>query len=133
MDARRRLALFAAALISLLIAGCAGKSKDELLPQNGPTMKEVYDGHFNKTRQHDDPSQEVGSRRAGIDPGLTGYTRDAANEVENLFPRLPNPDLVMYVYPHLTGEGYPVPGYSTTFPLYERVEYALPGEAEGWR
>jgi conjugative transfer region lipoprotein (TIGR03751 family) len=37
--------------------------------------------------------------------------------------------LVMYVFPHLAGaERVPVPGYATTFPLYERIEYALPGE-----
>ena len=31
--------------------------------------------------------------------------------------------------PHLaTGERVPVPGYTTAVPLYERVEYALPGE-----
>ncbi len=30
------------------------------------------------------------------------YTRTAANEIRNLFPRLPNPDLVLYVYPHLS-------------------------------
>ena len=50
------------------------------------------------------------------------------------FRRLPNPDLVMYVFPHPSPEsGYPVPGYSTVLPMYERVEYALPGEAEGWQ
>ena len=60
---------------------------------------------------------------------LEGYTRDAYNEIETTFPRLPNPTLVMYVFPHLaTEERVPVPGYATTFPMYERVEYALPGE-----
>jgi conjugative transfer region lipoprotein (TIGR03751 family) len=44
------------------------------------------------------------------------------------FQRLPNPDLVMYVFPHLARGRYPVPGYYTAFPLYETVEYALPGE-----
>ena len=35
----------------------------------------------------------------------------------------------MYVFPHLSGsESVPVPGYSTVFPLYQRVHYALPGE-----
>jgi conjugative transfer region lipoprotein (TIGR03751 family) len=35
----------------------------------------------------------------------------------------------MFVFPHLAGEaGVPVPGYATTFPMYERAEYALPGE-----
>ena len=38
----------------------------------------------------------------------------------------------MYVFPHLAGtERVPVPGYATTFPLYERIEYALPGEVPG--
>ena len=57
------------------------------------------------------------------------YTRTAANEVYRQFPRLPNPDLVMYVFPHLAGtDPVPVPGYSTVFPLYQRVQYAMPGE-----
>ncbi|HGP4256684.1 TPA: TIGR03751 family conjugal transfer lipoprotein, partial [Pseudomonas aeruginosa] len=37
--------------------------------------------------------------------------------------------LVMYVYPHLAGtDPVPVPGYTTVFPLYQRVQYAMPGE-----
>ena len=60
---------------------------------------------------------------------LEGYTREAFNEIDVLFPRLPNPTLVMYVFPHLAGETRaPVPGYTTAFPMYEQVEYALPGE-----
>lgn len=40
----------------------------------------------------------------------------------------------MYVFPHLaTDSGYPVPGYSTVLPMYDPMEYALPGEAEGWQ
>ena len=59
------------------------------------------------------------------------YTRTAANELELLFPRLPNPDIYIHVLPHLaTDERVPVPGYTTAVPLYERVEYALPGELE---
>lgn len=35
----------------------------------------------------------------------------------------------MCVFPHLAGEeSVPVPGYATAFPMYERTEYALPGE-----
>jgi conjugative transfer region lipoprotein (TIGR03751 family) len=52
-----------------------------------------------------------------------------ANEIQRQFRRLPNPDLVMYVFPHLAGsDPVPVPGYSTVFPLYQRVQYAMPGE-----
>jgi conjugative transfer region lipoprotein (TIGR03751 family) len=58
--------------------------------------------------------------------------REAATEIESVFPRLPNPTLVMYVFPHLSGdERTPVPGYVTTFPFYEKLEYALPGEVSG--
>lgn len=57
------------------------------------------------------------------------YTRTAQNEVYRQFHRLPNPDLVMYVFPHWAGtDPVPVPGYSTVFPLYQRVQYAMPGE-----
>ena len=57
------------------------------------------------------------------------YTRTARNEVHRQFQRLPNPDLVMYVYPHLAGtDPVPVPGYTTVFPLYQRIQYAMPGE-----
>ena len=62
------------------------------------------------------------------------YARTAANELELLFPRLQNPDVFIYVPPHLATElRIPVPGYTTAVPLYDRVEYALPGEAEAAR
>ena len=31
-------------LISLVLAGCAS-TKDSVLPQDGPSMKTIYDGH----------------------------------------------------------------------------------------
>lgn len=61
--------------------------------------------------------------------GTTLYTRTAENEIKSQFHRLPDPDLVMYVFPHLAGsEPVPVPGYSTVFPFYRQLQYALPGE-----
>ena len=63
-----------------------------------------------------------------------GYTRTAANELELLFPRLPNPDVFIYVPAHLATElRVSVPGYTTAVPLYDRVEYALPGEGTAAR
>lgn len=45
------------------------------------------------------------------------------------FKRLANPRLHMYVYPHFaTKSRVPIPGYWTVFPLYDHIEYALPGE-----
>ena len=63
----------------------------------------------------------------GLD-GLYGYTRTSFTELDVQFPRLPNPTIIMFVFPHLSAEQTPVPGYSTMFPLYETVHFALPGE-----
>ncbi len=126
--------IFVLSSISLILAGCAS-SKDAVLPQDGPSMKAIYESHVNKMNAQSPQvvRHELGNRR--LDTGesaLQGYTRDAFNEIDILFPRLPNPTLVMYVFPHLAGETQaPVPGYATAFPMYEKVEYALPGEVPG--
>ncbi len=134
-------------LISLLglLNGCATGSKDSILPQDGSTMKEVYDGHFNGTSQHrkelDRPLNRVSSsatkERQSVnnsqnrEADYSSYTRHSHNEIQQIFPRLRNQILVMYIFPHLSeGERLPIPGYSTAFPLFIHPEYALPGELE---
>ena len=116
-------------LISL--AGCAS-TKEAVLPQDGPSMQAIYEGHISEMNARDPLSirRELGNRPIlSGESALHGYTRDAANEIDAIFPRLPNPTLVMYVFPHLAGEeAVPVPAYATAFPMYERTEYALPGE-----
>ena len=94
-------------------------------------MLEIYQDHMGSAGDHALLEARFALRRPvtddEVDPG--SYTRTAYNELETLFVRLPNPDLIMYVFPHLaTDEEVPVPGYSTVFPMYERVIYALPGE-----
>jgi conjugative transfer region lipoprotein (TIGR03751 family) len=116
----------------LLLAGCAG-TKESLLPQGGPTMLEIYQQHFERMQTETakgGPRTRLPLRPLAPEDGdLAGYTRTADTEVQSLFPRLPNPTLVMYVFPHLsTEEGHPVPGYATSFPMYERAQYVLPGE-----
>jgi conjugative transfer region lipoprotein (TIGR03751 family) len=115
------------------MAGCSLLgSKEDILPQDGPTMREVYDGHFGKTPSNGRHQGEPLGQGPGEGTGhLAGYTRDAHTEIQALFPQLPNPPLVMYVFPHLNGNGRPVPGYATSFPFYEKPEYALPGESGG--
>jgi len=126
--------IFALGLISLVLAGCAS-TKDSVLPQDGPSMKTIYEGHVSEMNARDPQTlrHELGNRPILTgQAALHGYTRDAFNEIDVLFPRLPNPTLVMYVFPHLAGETQaPVPGYATAFPMYEQVEYALPGEVPG--
>lgn len=128
----------------LLLGGCA-TSKDKVLPQGLKPMKQIYAEHFDELRGSDvdgaraalasrgetEPTTPAGTVRpmASGQVDLAGYTRDAYNEIEGRFPRLANPTLVMFVYPHLAGpQGVPIPGYATTFPMYQSVDYALPGE-----
>lgn len=121
--------------ISLVLAGCAN-TKEAVLPQDGPSMKTIYEQHIQETGAHDSLAMRGALKDRVLIDGdgdgdgtLHGYTRDASNEIDTIFPRLPNPNLVMYIFPHLAGEEQvPVPGYVTTFPMYERIEYALPGE-----
>ena len=117
--------------ISLALISCTS-TKESVLPQDGPTMKALYEQHMAELYS---PAATVRGGRplpqAGIEH-YRGFVREAANEIDVMFPRLPNPTLVMYVFPHLSGdERTPVPGYVTTFPFYQTVEYALPGEVPG--
>jgi conjugative transfer region lipoprotein (TIGR03751 family) len=137
-----RVSIAALALVGLgLISGCA-TSKDELMPTNGMTMQELWDQSSSEqsgpTATGSTGQQAVeaarGSLRRPITSGemvdeRTRYTREAANEIHSQFSRLPNPDLMIYIYPHLAGDqSVPVPGYSTVFPLYQKPQYAMPGE-----
>ena len=133
----------ALALAVAVLGGCA-TSKDKLLPHGEHTMMDIWqqaagDGSGGATggiagRQLLDARQSL--RRPLTDADVQAapveqmrYTRTARNEVHRQFQRLPNPDLVMYVYPHLAGtDPVPVPGYTTVFPLYQRIQYAMPGE-----
>ena len=118
-------------IVLISLAACVS-SKDTLLPSDGISMKTIYTEHFNAIGLRDtlNVRKELKSRPLEADVAdLGGYLRDAYNELDAHFPRLPNPTLVMYVFPHLAGaERVPVPGYATTFPMYRQVEYALPGE-----
>ena len=132
----------ALALAVALLGGCA-TSKEKLLTHGDSTMMDIWqqnagDGGGSASQvagwQLLDARQSL--RRPLTDADVQAapaeqmrYTRTARNEIHRQFQRLPNPDLVMYVFPHLAGtDPVPVPGYTTVFPLYQRVQYAMPGE-----
>jgi len=126
---RKTVASTSVLCASLALAACAGK--EALLPEDGRTMLEIYRDHVGDAGNPALLEARLALRRPVDDQSIdaSAYTRTAQNEIDALFVRLPNPDLVLYVYPHLaTGEEVPIPGYSTVFPMYERVIYALPGE-----
>lgn len=122
-----------AALVSV-ISGCS-TSKEEMLPAGDSNMLELWQGkgasgsvqrgaEGRKALRR--PLSETEDQRA--DKLDHSYSRTQESEITQQFPRLPNPDMVMYVFPHLAGGNSPVPGYSTVFPFYSQVQYALPGE-----
>jgi conjugative transfer region lipoprotein (TIGR03751 family) len=125
-------------LLAAVLTGCA-TSKEQVLPHGEATMLDVWSRETSAAgRQCSDPlldarqtlRRPIGEADAqSITDANAAYTRTAQNEIRRQFHRLPNPDLVMYVFPHLAGtDPVPVPGYSTVFPLYSRVQYAMPGE-----
>lgn len=141
--------LSVAAITVLTVAGCATSvtgTKDSILPQNLKSMDQIYrehtQGKYRNPRAPVPASPETkGTTPQSATPPVRGndarlrhaswdgYTRSAATEIDTLFPTLPNPMLVMHVFAHLSGtENTPVPGYATALPMYERVEFALPGE-----
>ncbi|MBD8239484.1 TIGR03751 family conjugal transfer lipoprotein [Pseudomonas fluorescens] len=132
---RLRLINYGACLVvALLSTGCA-TSKEELIPHGENTMMDVWEQGSSGSSNSASSRQLLDARlslRRSLEDGRAenvAYTRTAQNEIYSQFKRLPNPDLVMYVFPHLAGsDPAPIPGYSTVFPLYQRVQYAMPGE-----
>ncbi len=97
-----------AVLLISLISGCSLQSKPSLVLTQGPTMRDVLANHS-------------GGKRVNVPRSLSwddtntygNYTRNEQQELNGLFPRLPNPDLCMYVFPHITQEEATVPGYTS--------------------
>jgi conjugative transfer region lipoprotein (TIGR03751 family) len=125
-------------LLPLALAACsaAGPRESPLIgaTEGSPTVAEVY---RDQQAAQNNPAQardtlHATSRARTVDGRDARQSRywDPLNPTQQRFARVPNPDLVMVVYPHLAKGKYPIPGYVTVFPMYETVEYALPGEVE---
>ena len=133
MKSHQSLRWSSTSLFLLMLAGCT-TDKDALLPHGDQTMLDIWNGLGTGASQQQLLDARSALKRPVAQPEALArdqmvYTRTAENEINNLFQRLPNPDLVLYVYPHLSGsEQAPVPGYSTVFPFYRTVQYAQPGE-----
>ncbi len=125
--------------LAVTLAGCS-TTKDSMLSHGDQTMLDIWQTGTGGSANSPHSRQLMDTRQTLRRPITTddilaapamqaSYTRTAANEIYSQFSRLPNPDMVMYVYPHLAGsDPVPVPGYSTVFPLYQQVQYAMPGE-----
>ncbi len=125
-------------LISVVaLSGCATSSDTEAL-KNGPTMAQAYQaaisgddtaGSSNESQNLTSLRTQLGNTQPMQTQTASNTVNQAADQINMQFPTLPNPTLVMYVYPHFAGaDQAPVPGYYTAFSFYTRIHYALPGE-----
>ncbi|EHP1066185.1 TIGR03751 family conjugal transfer lipoprotein [Escherichia coli] len=119
---------------AVLASGCS-TSKEELLPAGEQTMLEIWQGQAGGGSARSAVTARDTLRRPLTeteqqDAAQTdrSYSRTQESEISQQFPRLPNPDMVMYVFPHLAEGNSPVPGYSTVFSFYSQTQYAMPGE-----
>ena len=121
--------------LTINLSGCSSLMSSKM-PTGSVSMEQTYNEAIDGSNdeQSGGSMDQVRAKVKNISlqsSDYTAYTRTAENEIDNQFPQLPNPNIVMYVYPHQAGEGNnqtPVPGYSTVFPLYDHVVYAMPGE-----
>ncbi|MBC8946341.1 TIGR03751 family conjugal transfer lipoprotein [Xenorhabdus indica] len=114
-----------------LMAGCS-TSKETLLPAGEQTVLAMWQvsnaGHSTTSARQILRRALTPAERSRALSEPDSYSRSAEHEISQQFPLLPNPDMVMYVYPHLVAGKTPIPGYNTVFPFYQQVQYALPGE-----
>src|SRR3954465_10349125 len=116
--------------ISFLLIGCTSHI-DKVVPKNLPTMKQIYDekagnGGTALLRQRE---ADIRARSISSDEDYLSELPPSAANINHLFPALPNPELYMYVKPHVVGSsGAAVPAYMTRFTMYDRTHYAMPNE-----
>lgn len=137
-----KITLTALLISSIALSGCSnsGAKKSAYSTSSKPraTVASIMKGQSSDTeinayrdtvaRSAHQPQQTPRVRQTSRDVPLVHYTRTEASELKGIFPRLPNPDLCMYVFPHLSLEEATIPGYSSCFSMYDKNHYALPGE-----
>lgn len=135
--------VFTAVIVSV-ISGCSSKTEyktreeryeDSVIPRSTYTMKEIYENRSsasNTTNGDGMPVDYAGymvNKRPASDAEVSVSAYTVNNAGQSSFRTLPNPTIYMYVFPTLTKEDrLPRPGWVTEFKMYDRDEYALPGE-----
>ena len=118
----------ASVLVLATVTACtAYQPRETIFNPNAPTMKSIYNS-ASSAQQNTHQQALISDNPNAGEGSLRSYTRDATREAQQLFPKIPNPTLVMYVFPHLSAGQVPVPGFSTPFTVYTTTHYALPGE-----
>ncbi len=133
MNISGKYSILMAGFLTMLISlnGCTTCAN--AVPNDEPTMAEIYEQAMQQSH-----CSTLAQARWQVKIHVDYATKiplssrlNPAPETNPLFPTLPNPQLVMYVYPHLSEtDEAPIPGYTTAFSLYEKNYYAVEGEVK---
>lgn len=116
--------IMAAIVVLISITGCA--SKDDIIPKSDKTGAEVY-YEFMGQQEGRDLRIYTTPQTMGSEPDMDAYVLH--NTPNPGYKLLPNPTLYLFVPAHITNrDRVPVPAYITEYKMFERDEYALPGE-----
>lgn len=112
---------------TLVLTACAKTSiSSTAIPEGGLTVSQLYQQSIGEPM----PSWSV-TKRVSKPVNYAGYTREASNEIQNLFKPLDNPQIPIYIFPHVAligDEQLLKPGYTTGFFLYKQNQFALASE-----
>ncbi|HAT1867298.1 TIGR03751 family conjugal transfer lipoprotein [Legionella pneumophila] len=112
---------------AFILSSCASNSiSSTAIPEGGLTVSQLYQQSLGEPM----PGWSVRKKQAKP-VSYAGYTREASNEIQNLFKPLDNPQVPIYVFPHVAligDEQLLKPGYTTGFFLYKQNQFALASE-----
>ncbi|MCK4608955.1 MAG: hypothetical protein KAT71_05705 [Gammaproteobacteria bacterium] len=123
------------ALISYFIIFLTGCTSGYVDPSAGsPTVAEVYNSANSSqtTFGSGTTDSDVAQPSVALPKVQQGKFNDnIASVIDSQFPKLPNPEGVMYIFGHYADSGeIPVPGHFITFTMYKTDYYALPNEIQ---
>ena len=127
---------------TLLLNGCTTPGKNTIPPAGDMTMAQIYykESGLSAPDATDTTNSNVTvdgltAARSTAPMGQADYQGQGASDLMTLnsqFKTLPNPQIIVYVSPHLVATGSnveaPVPGYVTSFFMYPQTEFAMPYE-----
>lgn len=130
---KRQLSVMTVMVAVFILSGCS-TSKEELLPPGEQSMLEIWQGKGSGGHSRHMTAAVDTLRRPLTMPeqqadahGAISYSRTQESEISQQFPRLPNPDMVMYVFRIWLPVRHRF-RVQHSISFYSRTQYAMPGE-----
>ena len=122
---KRPLYIGSLLMVALALTGCS--SKDDVIPQSDVESEAILDAAMGGGKEARDYRIMTTPQMAGVQPDVDVY--ELHNSPKPRYQMLPNPTIYIFTPAHLTGKTRsPVPAYITETKMFDRDEYALPGE-----